>query len=185
MNRARRARFSIGLVIVGLACGPASVASARVSAHCPAMRGEVVASSASVEVSREAVTVLDDRPDLNTTPDAGQARFVHVPDYADIARHLPEGPQHYVVLMSFGYRTDKIVLRQLLGKAYRYLGMLGSAEKVKTLFRELQTEGIPPDALQAVHAPVGLPIHSRTPAEIAVSILAELILVKNSADPDI
>ena len=59
MNRARRVRFSTGLVIVGLACVPASVASARVSAHCPAMPGEVVASSASVEVSREAVTVLD------------------------------------------------------------------------------------------------------------------------------
>ena len=49
MNRARRVRFSIGLVIVGLACGPASVASARVSAHCPAMRGEVVARSTSGE----------------------------------------------------------------------------------------------------------------------------------------
>lgn len=127
------------------------------------------------------VEVFDDRAGLNTVPEPEVARFTCLPDYRQIAAHLPEGDQSYVVLMSFGYRTDKLVLQQLIGRRYRYLGMMGSATKVATLFRELADEGADPEALRRVHAPVGLPIHSRTPEEIAVSVVAELIRVKNSS----
>jgi len=130
------------------------------------------------------VQVLDDRPDLNTAPPPELARHTRVSDYSEIAAYIPEGPDSYVVLLSFGYRTDKLILQQLLGRQYRYLGMMGSAEKVKTLFAELETEGFDREQLQRVHAPIGLPIHSQTPAEIAVSILAELVREKNSAPAD-
>ena len=125
------------------------------------------------------IRVLDDRPGLNTAPPPELAAYTQLADYSEIARHIPEGEDAYVVLMSFGYRTDKLILRQLLGRRYRYLGMMGSAEKVKVLFAELETEGFDPALLQTVHAPVGLQIHSRTPAEIAVSILAEIIRERN------
>ena len=81
--------------------------------------------------------------------------------------------------MSFGYRTDAIALRQLIRRRWKYLGMLGSAEKVRTLFDDLRAEGFTEEELARVHAPIGLPIHSKTPEEIAVSIAAEIVRVKN------
>lgn len=129
------------------------------------------------------VHVLDDRSGLNTIPGNEIAGYTQVAGYAEIAGHIPEGDQTYVVLMSFGYRTDKIILKQLLGRRYKYLGMMGSAAKVETLFRELSAEGADRLALGRVRAPAGLPIRSQTPEEIAVSILAEMIRVKNADKP--
>ena len=83
--------------------------------------------------------------------------------------------------MSFGYRTDKVVLQQLLHHQFKYLGMMGSKEKVKQLFKELLEEGIDKTLLVKVHSPIGVPIKSKTPEEIAVSILAEIIGVKNDS----
>jgi xanthine dehydrogenase accessory factor len=93
---------------------------------------------------------------------------------------LPGGPRTYVVVMSADYQTDMHILRQLVRMDVRYLGLLGGAKKVKRLFSELQQEGVPGAVLQRIHAPIGLPIASKTPAEIAVSILAQLIQVKNA-----
>jgi xanthine dehydrogenase accessory factor len=81
--------------------------------------------------------------------------------------------------VSFGYRTDEIVLRQLIRRSFKYLGMLGSAEKVRTMFTAMRADGFTDSELARVHAPIGLPIHSRTPPEIAVSIAAQIIGVKN------
>ncbi|MBK8968906.1 MAG: XdhC family protein [Lewinellaceae bacterium] len=127
------------------------------------------------------VQVLDDRDALNTAPPPELATHTLLADFSQIGACIPEGENTYVVLLSFGYRTDKLILQQLLGRHYRYLGMMGSAEKVKTLFAELEAEGYSREHLQRVYAPIGLPINSRTPAEIAVSILAEVIKAKNSA----
>ena len=124
--------------------------------------------------------LLDDRADLNTLH---QNKFVHekhlLPTYDAVGAFIPSGPDVYVVVMTLGYRTDAQVLRQLLGKGLRYLGMLGSAAKAATLLGELAVEGYAPEALARVHAPIGLPIHSQTPMEIAVSIAAELIKIRN------
>lgn len=124
--------------------------------------------------------LLDDRADLNTLR---QNKFVHekhvLLSYDAVDAFIPSGPDVYVVVMTLGYRSDAQVLRQLLGKALRYLGMLGSAAKAETLLGELAVEGYAPEALARVHAPIGLPIHSQTPMEIAVSVAAELIRVRN------
>lgn len=124
--------------------------------------------------------VLDDRAGLNTlqlNPYAHEKRAV---DYADLARHVPEGPHQYVVVMTFGYRSDAVALRQLLLGRYAYLGVMGSAAKIATMRRELLAEGYAEAELARVHAPIGLPIHSRTPEEIAISVAAELIRVRNA-----
>jgi xanthine dehydrogenase accessory factor len=126
--------------------------------------------------------LLDDRADLNTLQ---RNKFVHekhvLTSYDGIANFISSGPDVYVVIMTLGYRSDAQVLRQLLGKELHYLGMLGSAAKWATLLQELTREGYAPEALARVRAPIGLPIHSQTPEEIAVSIAAELILISTSA----
>ncbi|HEX2617906.1 MAG TPA: XdhC family protein [Flavobacteriales bacterium] len=125
------------------------------------------------------VHLLDDREGLNTIEANVFADRRTILDYAHIANALPSDPALFVVLASFGYRTDDIVLRQLIRHRYRYLGMLGSAEKVRTLFAAMQRDGFSAEELARVHAPIGVPINSRTPEEIAISIAAEIIRVKN------
>jgi xanthine dehydrogenase accessory factor len=120
------------------------------------------------------ITVLDDRADLPTLEANHFAHHRQRVDYETLA--VPSGPHRYVVVMTVGYRTDAVVLRRLLGHKYRYLGVLGSATKVAELRRVLAEEGFD---LAGLHGPVGVPINSRLPEEIAVSVAAELIAVRN------
>lgn len=123
------------------------------------------------------ICLFDDRPDLSTFENntfAHEKRLLS--SYEQISAQIPEGDNIYVVIMTLGYRSDETVLRQLLEKNVRYLGMLGSAKKVETLFEQLRAEGFPKTQLQKVFAPIGLKINSQTPEEIAVSIAAEVIL---------
>ena len=126
------------------------------------------------------VQVFDDRDGLNTIRENAFAHERSFVDYHRIGEHLPEDPDLFIALVSFGYRTDELVLRQLIRRQYKYLGMLGSAEKVRTMFAAMRQDGFTDDELARVRAPIGLPIHSRTPEEIAVSIAAEIIRVKNA-----
>lgn len=125
------------------------------------------------------VCLFDDRADLNTLQQNTFAHQKKVIAYENIATDIEEGPNTFVVLMSFGYRSDELVLRELLGKKFRYFGVMGSEEKMKVLLASLAEEGYPAEALRALHTPIGLSIHSQTPAEIAISIAAEIIKVKN------
>jgi xanthine dehydrogenase accessory factor len=125
------------------------------------------------------ITVLDDRADLPTL-DANH--FAHhrqrIASYEALA--VPPGPRRYVVVMTVGYRTDAVALRRLLGRHYAYLGVMGSATKVAELHRVLGEEGFSSTDLARLRGPIGIQITSRTPEEIAVSIAAELIAVRNA-----
>ena len=127
------------------------------------------------------IITYDDRPGLNTVEQNPFARHVHIQDYAATGKYLSEGQNKYVVLMSFGFRTDKVVLKQLIDHDFKYLGMMGSEEKVRQLFEELLEEGITQEQISRVHSPIGIQIKSETPEEIAVSIMAEIIREKNTS----
>ncbi|AMR28748.1 hypothetical protein A0257_17685 [Hymenobacter psoromatis] len=120
------------------------------------------------------ITVLDNRADLPTLDANPYAHHRRRVPYETLA--LPPGPHHYVVVMTVGYRTDAVVLRRLLGKSFAYLGVMGSATKVAELRRVLLEEGF---SLDGLLGPIGVPINSRLPEEIAVSVAAELIRVRN------
>jgi len=121
------------------------------------------------------MTVLDDRADLPTLEANCHAHHRQQVDYDMLT--VPPGPRRYVVVMTVGYRTDAVALRRLLGQPYAYLGVLGSATKVAELRRVLADEGFD---LSGLRGPVGVAINSRTPEEIAVSVAAELIAVRNA-----
>nr|WP_262904619.1 XdhC/CoxI family protein [Hymenobacter lucidus] len=126
------------------------------------------------------ITVIDDRPELNTHQQNPYAHHKPTVPYDTLAAQVPEGPHQYVVIMTFGYRPDEVALRQLLRHRVKYLGLMGSAAKIKELLNSLLTSGYSTAELAHLHAPIGLPIHSRTPEEIAISVAAELIQVRNS-----
>ena len=125
------------------------------------------------------IHVYDHRNELNTLEQNvwAHSRMI-VPDYTSMSDYIPEGPDHFVVIMTLGYRTDMEALKSLLAKSYYYLVLLGSKNKVEKMFEELIHDGIPEEILKTIHAPVGIDIKSETPEEIAISIAAELIREK-------
>jgi xanthine dehydrogenase accessory factor len=129
------------------------------------------------------IRVYDDRKELKTMAENKEAHEKHfVPDYSELSKLIVSGPDHYVVIMTVGYRTDDTALTALFGKEFRYLGLLGSKFKTSKMMNEYRSSGIKEEWLQRIHAPAGLDIKSETPEEIAVSIAAEIIRVKNK-DP--
>lgn len=130
------------------------------------------------------IRVYDERKNLKTILENHSAHEKHfINNYSELSNLIPEGSGHYVVIMTFGYRTDDIALRAVLGKQFRYLGLLGSKSKIEKMFDDYRKEGIGETSLQHIHTPIGLPIKSQTPEEIAVSIAAEIIKVKNKDLP--
>jgi xanthine dehydrogenase accessory factor len=126
------------------------------------------------------ISLFDDRPELNTIAKNKYAHDIKIVDSYDlIGDHIPSGPSAYVVVMTLGYKTDEIVIRSLIGKEFKYFGVLGSKAKMSTMFKSMKDDGVPDEKLQAIRAPIGLPIKSHSPEEIAISIAAEIISVKN------
>lgn len=125
------------------------------------------------------VLAIDNREGLNTLEQNVWAEQRIIADYDEIDKFVPEGPEIYVILVSFGYRTDAQIIRKLLGRHFRYFGVMGSISKMEVLLEELRNEGFSSESLAFLHTPVGLPINSETPAEIAVSIAAEIISIRN------
>jgi xanthine dehydrogenase accessory factor len=126
------------------------------------------------------IVVLDDRSRLETMAENSYAQEKGVVSYKRIGTLVNEGRQSFVLIMTFGHQADELVLRQLVGKKLRYLGLMGSPAKIAQIFARLKKQGVAAASPKKVHAPVGLPIHSHTPEEIAISIAAEIIQVKNS-----
>ncbi|HSU27759.1 MAG TPA: XdhC family protein [Chitinophagaceae bacterium] len=126
------------------------------------------------------ISVFDDRKGLKTMQENGSAHEKHIIDnFAALENIIVAGPGHYVVIMTFGYRTDDEALRAILKKEFAYLGLLGSRAKIEKMFATYRNEGVPEDQLAHIHTPIGIPIKSQTPEEIAISIAAEIIKVKN------
>ena len=80
-----------------------------------------------------------------------------------------------MVIACRGHLEDQRVLAEAVKTPAGYIGMLGSRKKTKTVFSNLRAEGITQEALDRIHSPIGLPISTETPEEIAVSIMAEII----------
>ena len=97
---------------------------------------------------------------------------------------LSPGRDRYVAIVTRCWETDLAALRPWLSDAApaaRYVGLIGSARKVRGVFAKLAGEGVPGERLRRVHAPIGVEIGAVTPEEIAVSILAEMTAVRRGA----
>jgi xanthine dehydrogenase accessory factor len=127
------------------------------------------------------VTVYDDRSEWADPGRHPGADATICAPYKDVLSRIAWTPSHYAVIMTHGHACDEAVLELLLDRDLAYLGMMGSASKVAELFTRLRERGADAVRLARVHAPIGLPIRSRTPAEIAVSIAAQLVAVRNGA----
>ena len=126
--------------------------------------------------------LIDNRRDILADIPADICSDKAFSDFSDLDRILRFGPSALIVIMTHGHTHDQHALEQCLGKPCRYLGMIGSAKKVSATLESLRAKGFSSDDLERVHAPVGLPIGSQTPYEIAISILAQLIQITSGIE---
>jgi xanthine dehydrogenase accessory factor len=128
------------------------------------------------------IHVIDDREkfaNLERFPGAHEIIAEPIPTWLD-RTELPASA--FVVVVTRGHRHDLDAMRALAPRSLKYVGLIGSRAKVRRIYDILLSEGLPIDCLDRVRSPIGLDIGAVTPAEIAVSILAELIAVRRGAD---
>lgn len=127
------------------------------------------------------LNVVDDREKFANPDRFPDAEIVvePIPDWLHRA-DIPAGA--FVVVLTRGHQHDLDAMRALAARDLRYLGLIGSRAKVARIYAALLQEGLPVECLERVHAPIGFEIGAVTPAEIAVSILAELIAVRRGAE---
>ena len=127
------------------------------------------------------IHVVDDREKFANTERFPGADVVvePIPEWLHRAE-IP--PASYVVVVTRGHTHDLDAMRALAARDLKYLGLIGSRAKVARIYDALLEEGMPSECLKRVHAPIGLEIGAVTPAEIAISILAELIAISHGVD---
>lgn len=125
------------------------------------------------------VTALEDRPFFADAMRRTGADEVICDSFDHAVEKIPGDSNSYFLVLTRGHRYDGICLRAILRKQRAYVGMMASRGRAAAMRKELAAEGVPPEVLCEIHSPVGLSIHAETPAEIAVSIVAELIMTKN------
>jgi xanthine dehydrogenase accessory factor len=124
------------------------------------------------------VAVLDDREAFANPERFPMADWVICGDFIEELRRFPIDASTYIVCVTRGHKQDELSLREVAASPAAYVGMIGSIRRVSTVLTHLARDGVPRDALDSVHTPIGLDIGAETPEEIAVSIVAELVLVR-------
>jgi len=126
------------------------------------------------------VTVIDDRVEFASRERFPDPRInLLVSDFNNSIDQLSIVNRSAAVIVTRGHQYDEICLRRLLEMEMSYLGMIGSKRRVISVFNKLKLQGFSADSLSKVHAPIGLRIGARSPQEIAVAILAEIIAEVN------
>jgi xanthine dehydrogenase accessory factor len=127
------------------------------------------------------VVVVDDRETYANRQRFPEAKAIYADDFERVLSQLTPNYSSYLVIVTRGHRDDMRVLRWAVDTPARYVGMIGSQRKVIAIYKQLEKEGIAPEKLARVYAPVGLEIGAITPEEIAIAIVAELIANRRGA----
>jgi xanthine dehydrogenase accessory factor len=126
------------------------------------------------------VVVLDDRPRFANTQRFPMADRVLAQPFQETLRNWAINPHTYIVLVTRGHSHDVECLLEIIDSPARYIGMIGSKRRIKAVFKLLEKEqGIDPAKFDRVYAPIGLDIGAENPAEIAISIIAEIVNVQH------
>lgn len=129
------------------------------------------------------VTVMDDRAEF-----VARERFpderIHLiaDDFVAALQSLKITPASHLVIVTRGHKHDEICLQEVIHKPARYIGMIGSRRRTTTIRAHLKREGISEETLRCIYAPIGLDIGAQTPEEIALAILAEIIMIRHGGD---
>ena len=125
------------------------------------------------------VVTFDQREDIITMKQNTYAHKKIVSPYENVNNYIKESKKSYAVIVTPNHDGDKEALRSIITMDLRYIGMMGSSKKSQSIFNHLKEEGIDPSLFKKINTPVGLEIEAESPEEIAISIAAEIIKIKN------
>lgn len=126
------------------------------------------------------ITVIDDRDELANSENIPEANQLIVGDIGQSMSKLTYGNNCYVLIATRGHQHDAEALRSCISSTAAYIGMIGSSHKVSVMKKRFLDEGwATPELWSRIHTPVGIPIGSKTVQEIAISIAAQLVEVRN------
>ena len=128
------------------------------------------------------VVVIDDRKEFANKERFKEADELIVLPFSEVFQKINIASSSYIAIITRGHIHDLNVLREALKSSGRYIGMIGSRRKREIIYQALMDEGVSEDKLKKVYSPIGLDIDAKTPEEIAVSIVAELIKVRASSN---
>jgi len=126
------------------------------------------------------VTVIDDREDYACEERFPEADRVVAAGIAETLGGLKVTENTYLAILTRGHKHDQVALEKVVQSSAAYIGMIGSRSKIKTVFDNIRQKGFTDSDLKKVHAPIGLDLGGSTPAEIALSIAAELVEVRHN-----
>ena len=127
------------------------------------------------------IYVVDDRSEFANMDRFPEAEATIVADYDKGLSQIPINANTYIVVATRGHRQDDFALESAIRTKASYIGLLGSKRKTLMIYKRLLKIGCPPERLRDVRAPVGLDIGALTPAEIAVSIMSEITMIRRGA----
>jgi len=128
------------------------------------------------------VTVVDNRPDFANAERLPWADRIIAEEYESAIQKVRFSDQSYVVILTHKHAHDAEVLEQCITQPACYRDMIGSKAKVAKVFEQLKNKGVSDEVIKTIHSPIGLKIGANTPAEIAISILAEIVQVRSSVN---
>ncbi len=102
-----------------------------------------------------------------------------ITDFSKVAESIEEGEFSYVIIVTPKHIWDRDALKSVINLNVKYIGVMGSKKKLNMIYESLLSEGVDKNLFEKIHSPIGLKINSETPQEIAISVAAEIISVKN------
>jgi xanthine dehydrogenase accessory factor len=126
------------------------------------------------------VVAVDNRPEFANAERLPWADAILAEDYLAAIDKIVFTERTFIIILTHKHAYDFEVLEKCLAKKWSYLGMIGSKVKVAKIFEQLKDKGVTGETIKKIHAPVGVRIGANTPAEIAISILAEIVQVRSS-----
>ncbi|MFC2022555.1 XdhC family protein [Chloroflexota bacterium] len=127
------------------------------------------------------VVVIDPRPEYTNAERFPDADMLVTEDYESAFPKLKVDENSYIIIYTPGHVLDERCLGFAIGTTAKYVGMIGSKKKVKEIKDRLIQKGVTCQQLDRAHAPIGMEISAETPAEIAISIMAEIVQVRRNS----
>jgi xanthine dehydrogenase accessory factor len=128
------------------------------------------------------IVVFEDREELLTKERFPKAYELVLGNIKDNLKDYPIDDNTYITIVTRGHVYDEECLEVVIGSNAKYIGAMGSKKKVITMMKNLKEKGIAQEQLDKAYAPIGLKLSDETPEEIAVSIISEILLVKNQGE---
>jgi xanthine dehydrogenase accessory factor len=127
------------------------------------------------------VTVIDDRAEFANSGNIPEADHILVNDIGEELKRIKKNSDTYVVIVTRGHKDDASALKPCIGSSLAYVGMIGSKNKIASMRKDfIDNIWATAEQWDTIHTPVGIDIKSTTVEEIAISIAAQLILVRNT-----